>query len=401
MGEMILELKEPEYMQAFVCREGSCTDTCCAGWDIVFDAAACRRYAADGRMQKRFAARVMRNTEQLPNGEIPFARVRLTEKKRCPFLRTDGLCEIQYESEEQNLSETCRTYPRVIHCWGDQLAEWSLHISCPMAAQLVLDAKRPMVFSSRRIEMQQLRGMRFEAAGEELRFSHTVVRGMLIYLLQLQEYGIRERLLLANAFFNQSVDLAASEAADLQELTAVYRQLAEQPDKVRIYCAELAGAQELQLEMLRSLLWHRLQGTAVSTEFLQQAQRFMELWQLQWSSQAAKASSALYLEELLRYEQEADRGEQQIWENYLVNQVFRDIYLTEPMADRMRWHQVVFQFLLQRALVLTDRGFFAGSAAAQREIMQRTAKAVEHDRLYLEQAAGFLALLEQGGMQFL
>lgn|GEM_PF-2504559 len=76
----------------------------------------------------------------------PVARVRLTKEQRCPFLCGDGLCFIQRRSEESNLSETCRTHPRVLRFWGQGYGELSLQVSCPHAADLIFDGYASNLF---------------------------------------------------------------------------------------------------------------------------------------------------------------------------------------------------------------------------------------------------------------
>ena len=53
--------------------------------------------------------------------------------------RSDGLCRIQAELGESALCETCRTFPRLTHDYGD-FAELGLELSCPEAAKLILNA---------------------------------------------------------------------------------------------------------------------------------------------------------------------------------------------------------------------------------------------------------------------
>lgn len=96
-------------------------------------------------LREAFHQNVVRNEEPAADGTIPFARVKLTERQSCPYLRKDGLCMIQRHTEEKNGSETCRTHPRVVQFWGDGYAEVSLQLSCPMASELVL-SDQPCAF---------------------------------------------------------------------------------------------------------------------------------------------------------------------------------------------------------------------------------------------------------------
>ena len=75
-----MQLIEPEYMKKFSCLADACPDTCCSGWDIIFDEAACSRYreSQDTALREDFHQNVLRNEEPAADGTIPFARVKPT-----------------------------------------------------------------------------------------------------------------------------------------------------------------------------------------------------------------------------------------------------------------------------------------------------------------------------------
>ena len=64
----------------------------------------------------------------------------LTEDRRCPMWRSDGLCRIQAELGHEALCQVCRDFPRLRHDYGD-LVEIGLELSCPEAARLILGSE--------------------------------------------------------------------------------------------------------------------------------------------------------------------------------------------------------------------------------------------------------------------
>jgi len=56
---------------------------------------------------------------------------------RCAFLNSQNLCDIYAELGSDALCETCRRYPRHVEEY-EGLREWSLSLSCPVAARLIL-----------------------------------------------------------------------------------------------------------------------------------------------------------------------------------------------------------------------------------------------------------------------
>lgn len=61
------------------------------------------------------------------------------ENGRCPMWRKDGLCRIQAELGHDALCKTCREFPRLRHDYGS-FADLDLELSCPEAAQLILNS---------------------------------------------------------------------------------------------------------------------------------------------------------------------------------------------------------------------------------------------------------------------
>lgn len=114
----------------FRCIASACPDTCCTGWDVVIDDDTAQKYSAfPGELGVRMRACMHTDAD----GDIVFART----QPRCPFLQTDGLCEIQRVAGEQALSVTCRRFPRIVQEYED-FTECCLSPACPEGARLTL-----------------------------------------------------------------------------------------------------------------------------------------------------------------------------------------------------------------------------------------------------------------------
>ena len=400
MREEQIKLAAPEYLKQFSCMAGDCPDTCCAGWDIVFDEAACARYAADEHMRHELDSHVFRNTAAAADGSVPFARVRLTPEGCCPYLREDRLCAIQWMSEEENLSETCRTHPRVIHLWKEKYAEEALHISCPQAARLILESSVPMRFFERNVPDEELKGLRLEAKGTELAPQSHKLRNFVIFLLQQQEYALEDRIRLADHFLRRGMNLCGAAREKVMGLVHEYMRLLEKPEQVHDFLTA-QGTSGSQLEILRSLIFHRLRSAAVSEVFDGLVRVFMERYQLSERQAVNEAQVSLYEADLASARNVIQRQYPFMLENYFVNQVFRELYFTGDSQDKARWRSLVFQFILQRALLAAAVAADGQLLAEAVDLMQKTAKAIEHNSLYLQQANDFLSMLEEGGIRML
>ncbi len=127
----------PDYFDQFQCLAGDCPDTCCGLWEIVVDEEAKARYlSAEGALGQQIKAALT-----TMDGEDCMALV----DGKCPLLTAEGLCPIVMEKGNDFLSTTCREHPRFTEVYGG-LRETALALSCPKAADLLLDRREPLTF---------------------------------------------------------------------------------------------------------------------------------------------------------------------------------------------------------------------------------------------------------------
>ena len=123
-----MKIVKPDFYDRFRCLAGACPDSCCHEWEVDVDNEAAARYLAlDGPLGERLR-------QVLKASEDGYSMV--IENRRCPMWRQDGLCQIQAELGHDALCQTCRTFPRLRHDYGDYV-ELGLELSCPEAAQLL------------------------------------------------------------------------------------------------------------------------------------------------------------------------------------------------------------------------------------------------------------------------
>ena len=126
----------PHYYKKFRCIAGECPDTCCAGWQIQIDPASLRKYKkTKGPLGSRL------------KNEINWKEGCFRQYGgRCAFLNEGDLCDLYLEGGgERAFCRTCRTYPRHIEEF-EGLREISLSLSCPAAADLILNCGEPVRF---------------------------------------------------------------------------------------------------------------------------------------------------------------------------------------------------------------------------------------------------------------
>ncbi len=134
-----MEYIYPDYYDSFQCIAGACPKTCCSGWLIEIDEESLKKY-------KTLGIKTVNQKEQSFFHDA---------QKNCLNLREDGLCALIIEHGEEILCKTCRTFPRHVEEFQN-VREYSLSISCPEVAKMLLSRKEKMVFYSQDKNVEDL-----------------------------------------------------------------------------------------------------------------------------------------------------------------------------------------------------------------------------------------------------
>ena len=119
----------PNYYPLFRCIADHCRHSCCIGWEIDIDDEALARWSAlpaDGLARLR---------SQISYEGTP--HFILTPDERCPFLSTQGLCELILDHGEDILCQICTDHPRFRSFFPNR-TEIGLGLCCEEAARLIL-----------------------------------------------------------------------------------------------------------------------------------------------------------------------------------------------------------------------------------------------------------------------
>ena len=136
---MIMILRTPEFYKNFKCIAGDCPDSCCQGWEVDADSDSLAYYKTiGGEMRERIDS-------VLDKDEFGNTVFRLADKKRCPFLNSENLCDMHIEIGAQHTPYTCRMFPRFINDFGGT-REMGVSFSCPVASDMMFNLTEPMSF---------------------------------------------------------------------------------------------------------------------------------------------------------------------------------------------------------------------------------------------------------------
>jgi len=122
------------FFDDFKCIASKCSDSCCEGWDVYIDDESVKKYdSCDLKIGE-----TIRNKMQKDEYGYKFA---LDNRKKCPFLNDDGLCNLIIAEDEFILCEICREHPRFYNFYG-RYKECGLGLCCEEVSRFLLDADK-------------------------------------------------------------------------------------------------------------------------------------------------------------------------------------------------------------------------------------------------------------------
>ena len=123
---------DAEIYSEFICKADKCKHSCCKGWEIDIDEDTLLYYKS---LDAELGNEIRQNIHE---GEDTFFK--LTDDKKCPFLKDDGLCKIIEELGEDALCDICKLHPRFFV----EINDYSLAgvgLSCEKASELLFEKK--------------------------------------------------------------------------------------------------------------------------------------------------------------------------------------------------------------------------------------------------------------------
>ena len=212
----------PKYMLTFKCIGSACTDTCCAGWDINIDEDTYKKYTnCTGELKELVQGKFRENKNS--DDYLNKGFMILKEHNKCPFLNDNLLCDIHGGVGEENLCITCKRFPRVYNIIDD-IYEKSGLASCPEICTKAFLNKDKMEFieieesvDESAIEIRRIidTGV-FEGSDSLLQYFWDI-RVNSINIMQNRNFSIEERLSILKYFYNKIEEYYNEKDFDLLE----------------------------------------------------------------------------------------------------------------------------------------------------------------------------------------
>ena len=170
----------PIYYDEFTCIADKCEATCCAGWQIVVDEDSLKKYK---KITGDFVQRIKEGVD------FRAGVFYQNPGKRCAFLNEQNLCDMYIALGEEAFCETCRKYPRHIEEF-ENVREFTLSVSCPEAARILLAQKQSVQFYEVEVEAPEEEFDEYDWVVYEKLLE---ARGEMLTFLQNRSIPIKER----------------------------------------------------------------------------------------------------------------------------------------------------------------------------------------------------------------
>ena len=253
-----MHYKKPQYYDNFTCIADRCPDTCCAGWQIVIDDISLENY---GKISGTFGERLQKSIDW---EEGIFRQ----NQRRCAFLNQENLCDLYRELGADSLCDTCRMYPRHVEEYED-LREFSLSLSCPVAAEMILGCKEQVRFLEEEDDVEE-QEEEYEDFDIILFDWLEEAREVLLEVIQDRSLPVSARMLvLLNVSFlsqkalDQGILLEMDLSAEVEKAVSESRKTSVQKQGEKVFQNKILLLKDLQkLEVLReewTELLHRLE----------------------------------------------------------------------------------------------------------------------------------------------
>ena len=338
----------PEYMKTFQCIGPECEDSCCHGFRVELDQPTYLKYShiKDKDLKRKFST-VLKLIES-NRSETEYAYLQYPENMQCPMLSSEGWCTIQQKLGEEALSLTCHSYPRVTNEILD-LLEKGATTSCPEVARIALLNKEGISFEQLE-EDDRVRN----AIGFSMDETSPLVpyfwplRIFTIELLQNRSYTINERMMILGLFCQKATELVQNNQFEsLPSLIEQYKTQYTQTDQFHGILDKLNENPIWQLNVFRKLYkaTDQINTLASRYESLRKAAFDGYCIEADNDSDFTQESHATemnnYLDVLKKWQPIIEKKYEYIFENYLVNSVFINVFPMTGYKSLLEEHMML------------------------------------------------------------
>ncbi|WP_289140211.1 flagellin lysine-N-methylase [uncultured Brevibacillus sp.] len=318
-----------------------------------------------------------------------YARIKMNEERECSLLDENRLCSIQLQLGHEYLSNTCAIYPRILNK-VDETVEKSTTLSCPEAARLVLLNEKGIQFFAEEEpgDTPGFMSNKLSTAQKELFWD---LRIFSIRIMQDRTTSIENRLIVLGLFFQKIAKLDASDLK-IQLPTIMDEYLASISDAAFLASIEnMPKHVSFQLSVCKSLISYRSSTGVNRKRYVECLEEMLEGLKFDEELNLEEVKS-FYAEALQKYYTPFMEEHPYIFENYLVNYIFMNLFPYDQKKLFDSYVLLVVNFVLVKLHLIGMAKYHEGLTTEHViKLVQSFTRTVNHDVRYLEDVKSVLS----------
>ena len=369
----------------------------CIGWDVEIDKKTYQKYqnVKEKELSQLFRNSIYKNPDSYDHN-VDYAIVELAKSNRCPFLNEKHLCKIQAKLGHDYLSNVCATYPRYANEING-IVEYSINISCPEAARLILMNKEGINFSQEEYRPSSKSIINTvvnttEHGGNLMVKYFTDLRDFTILQLQNRKCLLWERILILGYFYRDLQEsVNGRDENHIQKLIKFFSEKIEKHNWKTELSSDASGL-TVQYEIMKEITGKVNHLTQIdSQKYICFTEEFSKGLGISAKSDF-KAEGKAYQNAYERFYKPFMNDHEYLLENYLVNYVFGSLF---PAAESTKPFESYMMLVIRYALIKYNLiGISASRNGLTEEdcvkFIQAFSKAIEHHHTYLESIAAYM-----------
>ncbi|MDZ4992490.1 FliB family protein [Clostridium perfringens] len=406
-----VKMRYPIYLKEFKCIGGECEDSCCIGWDVDIDKFTFEQYEGvqDDEMKNMLESNLIKNKNH-QSDEIDFAKVKLGETKRCPFLNCENYCVIHANLGEEYLSNVCTSFPRVTNKI-DGVYEMSLAVACPEAARILLLKEEGIIF----LEGNETLGKHIISSEVDTKLGEEQwlpvefikeIREVSIKIIKNRKFSLDKRLYILGEFINSLEDEYEYNYDNVLNFIKEY-----DINNVQDPYEENPMNYIIKVDFFKKLLTMlRVEKDVDSERFKEYSREVRKGLNLNEENYLAK-NAQMYIKAFEEYEEEFLEKNSYIFENYIVNFIYSNLF---PFCEI----ESIFDSYIMLLIRYTFMRFYlvgmylynkskeedkANKALSKEEVVrfiQCFSKVVEHHKTYLVDLLNYIKEHDFNNLEF-
>ncbi|MBU3214278.1 flagellin lysine-N-methylase [Clostridium estertheticum] len=382
----------PQYVKYFQCISHECEDNCCYGWRVSIDENTYKKYrkVSDKIFKPLLDKNVTRNRSN--HSCEYYAKINMGENGYCPFFEEDKLCGIHKKLGAEFLSNVCMVYPRVTNVVNG-VYEKSVTLSCPEGARLVLLNPNIMEFDEIKEFTEEQHNIAYRIDTESIQISNNLkkyfwlLRIFSITLLQNRKYSLADRMIILGLCMKKVQEYSDNNRVhEIPALIEEYNQIIEN-ENLKESLGNISANLTIQMELMKEFNDQRF-----SIAYPQNSKSYVDcvaecLKGIEYTAEAkVEEVGERYKEAYLKYYEPFVSDHEYIFENFLVNNVFKKMF---PISSKDGVFDDYIKLVIHYSLIKTLLiGMSAYNKKLDEELIVRLvysfSRAIEHNIIFFD-----------------